>query len=172
MSGSLSTTKNISSQTLLQLAGLSIPLMLAKLSQSRLMILPNLILHRSLIKETNMNISFTATEASFEVEEYALILAVEGSNNTLVFQRDSENSFEDWGLYLEFGEQHNGGYECVSSCYLNRKSLQVNLSNQLGELEGITSFEIVLEIDDNSYNILLEGLPRVFRDMSDSLHIS
>jgi hypothetical protein len=118
-----------------------------------------------------MNISFTATEASFEVEEYALIIAVRDRNNILVFQRDSENSLEDWGLYVEFGEQYNGGYECVSSCHLNRKFLQVNLSNQLGCLEGVAGFDIFLEIDDDSYNSLLEGLPRILRDMPNSLHI-
>ncbi len=119
-----------------------------------------------------MHISFTAIEASFESDEYALILGVEGTEQSLVFQRDSEQNFEDFGLYLEFGGQHNGDYGCVTSCFLSRKSLRVNLSRQLGMLDDISGFDIKLEINDISYKQLLEGLPRIFRGMTNSLQVN
>jgi hypothetical protein len=118
-----------------------------------------------------MHISFTAIEASFEFDEYTIIANVEGTDNILVFQRDSEQNFEDSGLYIQFGDQHNGEYECVEFCCLSRKILQVSLSRQLGSLEGVTGFDIKLEINDESYNHLLEGLPRIFREMPNYLKI-
>ncbi len=119
-----------------------------------------------------MHISFIAIEASFETDEYALIVSLEGTENSLVFQRDSDENFEDAGLYLEFGGQHNGGYGCVESCFLNRKIIQVNLSRQLGVLEDVNGFDIKLDIDDTSYDQLLDGLPRIFREMANSLQIN
>jgi hypothetical protein len=119
-----------------------------------------------------MNISFTAVNTDFECDEYALIVSVEGIDNSLSFQRDSEQeSDDDSGLYIQFGEQQNGDYECVKRCCVSRKSIDVVLSRQLGNLENVNGFHVNLDIDDKSYEELLEGLSRVFRDMPGYLQI-
>ncbi len=122
--------------------------------------------------DSNMNISFTAVNADFEYDEYALIVSLEGMESSLSFQRDSEQNFEDAGLYIQFGEQQNGDYECVRYCHLSRTNIEVVLSRQLGNLGNVNGFHINLDIADESYEKLLEGLLRVFRDMSGYLKIT
>jgi hypothetical protein len=120
-----------------------------------------------------MNISFTAVNTDFEYDEYALIVSIEGIENSLSFQRASEQeSDDDSGLYIQFGEQQNGDYECVTRCCVSRKNIEVVLSRQLGNLENVDGFHVNLDIDDESYDRLIEGLSRVFRDMPSCLQIN
>src|SRR5262249_50709682 len=105
-----------------------------------------------------MRISFKATEAGFDANEDAEICGVSDSGHYLTFQRDAEGSVEDWGVHLEYDDQSNGGYNCVSSCRLSRSELRVSLSRQLGGLEGVEGFDVVLGLDDQSYEMLRNGL--------------
>jgi hypothetical protein len=43
--------------------------------------------------------------------------------------------------------------------------LSVDLSRQLGTLIGVDGFDIVMAIDDLSYEQVRTGLPRIFRDV-------
>jgi hypothetical protein len=63
---------------------------------------------------------FAASEAGFEADEYALVCGVYGESQYLTFQRDAEDSDDDWGVQLQYGDQSNGSYDCVRDCHLAR----------------------------------------------------
>ena len=118
-----------------------------------------------------MRIAFEATEASFDANEYALVCGAYGGEYYLVFQRDAEESEEDWGVHLEYADQINGDYGCVQACRLNRAVLSVDLARQLGRLTGVVGFDVALCIDDESYSTLRAGLQQVFRNMPGVLQV-
>src|SRR3954454_17357956 len=104
-----------------------------------------------------MRISFKLTQAGFDTNEDALICGVSDSEHYLTFSRDAEGSNKDWGVHLEYDDQVIGDYNCVESCRLSRSELRVSLSGQLGRLAGIEGFDIVLALDDQSYEMLRTG---------------
>src|SRR5437868_5905468 len=118
-----------------------------------------------------MRIGFKATHAGLDTNEDALICGVSDSEHYLTFSRDAEDSEEDWGVHLEYDDQSSGDYNCVESCRLSRSELRVSLSRQLGRLAGIEGFDIVLGLDDPSYEMLRAGLGRVFRDIPEALEL-
>ena len=118
-----------------------------------------------------MRPAFTATETNFNDDEYALVCGVTGEGEYLVVQRDSENSHEDWGIHLEYGDQSNGGYDWIAGCHLTRTCLTVDLSTQFGRLAGVTGFDVTLSIDDPSFDVLRKGLKRVFRGRENVLRL-
>jgi hypothetical protein len=115
---------------------------------------------------------FQATEGGFVDDEFSLVCGLSGNDfagdeHYLNLSRvaETEDAEEDWGVHVEFDDQGNGAYNCVGGCRLNRSRLSVELSAQLGDLVGITRFEVSLAIDDATYQELLAGLPRVFREL-------
>jgi hypothetical protein len=118
-----------------------------------------------------MRIAFEATEAGFDADEYALVCGVSSGTQSLTFQRDAEGSGEDWGVYLEYRDQSNGGYNCVRRCRLTREVLSVELSRQLGTLANVAGFGVTLGVDEESFRALRAGLLRVFRAMPGVLHL-
>jgi len=89
-----------------------------------------------------MRIAFEATEAGFDPDQYVLVCGVSGDDSAgtphyLTFSRDAEQNFEDWGVHVEYDDQSNGDYGCVSGCRLSREALHVVLSRQLGNLAGV-----------------------------------
>lgn len=118
-----------------------------------------------------MRLSFVATEASFEADEYALICGVAGEEQYLTFQRAPEGSADDWGVHLEYGGQANGEYGCVAGCRLARRSIAVDLGRQLGRLSGVTGFDVALDIDPDSFEALRSGIQQVFREHAGILRI-
>ncbi len=84
------------------------------------------------------------------------------------FQRGLENPGQkraDWekdGLHFEFDDQIHGNYGVVRQCRLNRSMLSVDLSERLEELDNVDGFDVVLAIDDETYEQLKAGLPQIF----------
>ena len=120
-----------------------------------------------------MRIAFRATEGGFVADEYALFCGLtgidaDGAEHYLNFQRSPEGTAadEDWGVYIEYDDQINGDYGHVRKCRLSRDLLSVDLSQQLGTLVGVDGFDIVMAVDDMSYEQVRTGLPRIFRDDS------
>jgi hypothetical protein len=120
-----------------------------------------------------MRIAFRATEGGFQVDGYALVCGVigidaDGAEHYLKFQRPPEGTAadEDWGVYIEYDDQINGEFGRIRECRLSRDLLSVDLSRQLGTLVGVDGFDIVMAIDDVSYEQVRTGLPRIFRDDS------
>ncbi len=85
-----------------------------------------------------MRVTFTADDAGFDKDGYALVCGVAGEGHYLTFQREAEDSDEDWGIHLEFDDPSNGNYVCVAACRLSSESLSVDLARPLSrKLDGI-----------------------------------
>jgi len=65
-----------------------------------------------------VRLSFVATDGGFDTDEYVTSCGVVGEGHYLTFQR-SEESLEDWGLYLEYDDQSYGAYESSHYTQLN-----------------------------------------------------
>jgi hypothetical protein len=113
-----------------------------------------------------MRVAFTADEGGFEADEYALVCQVSGGDQWLTFQRDAEDSDEDWGVHLEYADQANGDYRCVAACRLKPESLSVDLSRQLGELVEVSGFDVALRLSPEEWVAVRDGLRQVFRGQS------
>lgn len=116
-----------------------------------------------------MRITFTADEGGFESDQYALVCGVAGGGQWLTFSRDADDSAEDWGIHLEYSGQANGGYGCVAACRVGPESLSVDLARQLGQLAGVTGFDLALRLSPEQVAAVRAGLRRVFRGHSDLL---
>jgi hypothetical protein len=118
---------------------------------------------------------FRATETSCYSDEDLLSCGITGTDSSgneqsLGFERSSETSAieepdEDWGVHACFNDQAFGEYNALSRVQLSRELLVVDLSKQLGQLEGVEGFDIVLAIDDASFDELRQLLTRIFRGM-------
>jgi Immunity protein 10 len=113
-----------------------------------------------------MRVAFKADEGGFEADKYALVCGVAGDGKYLTFQRDAEDSDEDWGVHLEFLDQSNGDYRCIASCRLTPEWLSVDLNQQLGRLAGVTGFDVALHLSKKNWAAVRDGLRRVFRGQS------
>jgi hypothetical protein len=116
-----------------------------------------------------MRVTFTADDGSFEADEYALVCGVAGEGQWLMFQRDAEDSPDDWGIHLEYTGQANSDYGCVAACRLSPDLFSVDLARQLGELKGVTGFDVPLRLDRDQWEAVRVGLTRVFRGHTDML---
>ena len=129
-----------------------------------------------------MRVSFRATDAGFDADEYSIVCGVDGPDaagieHALSFDRLSEEAAaedpaEDWGVHTQFDDQSNGGYGCVGQCRLSRRSLSVDLAKQLGQLVGVEGFDVELAIADELFAEVRSGLARIFRAMPGVLVIA
>jgi hypothetical protein len=107
---------------------------------------------------------FSADEGGFDADEYAVVCWVAGDGHYLTFQRDAEGSAGGWGIYLEYDDQANGGYECVAACRLGPRSLSVDLAQPLNDrLAEITGFDVALRLAPGQWEAVRDGLRQVFR---------
>jgi hypothetical protein len=111
-----------------------------------------------------MRIAFIADEGSFDTDEYAMVCSVAGGEHYLMFQREVEEAGEDWGVYLEYDDQSNGGYECVAACRIDADLLSVDLAKQLGRrLVSVTGFDVTLRLSPEQAETVRAGIRRLFR---------
>ncbi len=116
-----------------------------------------------------MRVAFTADEGGFDADEYSLVCGVAGDGHYLTFQRDAEESDDDWGIHLEHDDQSDGDYGCVAACRVGAASLSVDLARQLGGLAGVTGFDVALRLGPEQVADVWVGLRRVFRGHLDML---
>jgi hypothetical protein len=112
-----------------------------------------------------MRVSFTASKATYEEVEGALIVGVAAGDATqeyLLFQRSSSEAFDSEEIYIEYKDQSFSGFNVIDSYRLTRDRLEVDLSETLGSLD-ITGIDVELELDDASYEQLSKGLSQVYR---------
>jgi len=129
-----------------------------------------------------MRVSFRATDAGFDADEYSIVCGVDGHDavgieHVLSFDRLSEEAAlvdpaDDGGVHTQFDDQSNGGYGCVAKCKLSRRLLTVDLAKRLGELVGVDGFDVELAITDELFADVRSGLARIFRAMPGVLVIS
>jgi hypothetical protein len=110
-----------------------------------------------------MRVAFSATEGAFDADEYALVCGVAGEGHHLTFQRDAEESDDDWGIHLEFDDQSDGDYGCVAACRIGPGLLSVDLARQLGRLAGVAGFDVALRLGPRQLAAVRAGLWGVFR---------
>jgi hypothetical protein len=110
-----------------------------------------------------MRLSFDATQVALSVTDDAVVCGVTNGSQYLIFQRATERCTEEWGVHLEYSDQLNSGYRCVASCRLGWRMLSIDLSAQLGSLEGVDGFDVPLSVDTESFERLASGLHQVFR---------
>jgi hypothetical protein len=118
-----------------------------------------------------MRVAFVADDGGFEADEDALICGVSCCDHWLTFQCAPEGVEDDWGVHLEYSGQANGGNGCIAACRLSAESLAVDLGKQLGQLTGVTGFDISLRLSPEAVAALREGLRRVFRGQPKLLSI-
>ena len=120
-----------------------------------------------------MNIEFEAQEAGIDIDEYSITAGVSNKDNALLLSRETEEQYkkEDWGPYLEFNDQINGEYGCIEKCTLNNTFLELSLSKQLDNLQGVTGFKVTLNLNPESFNELVESLNKIFRGHESVLEI-
>ncbi len=119
-----------------------------------------------------MRIAFRAAEASFEIDGDVMSMGVaaadeddEGAYIRVQRAIDRGEPLADWeedGLHFEYKDQLYGAYGVLGTCRLGRASLAFDLANPIDDLEGVRGFDVELAIDDDVYQNLRDGLPRLF----------
>jgi len=122
-----------------------------------------------------MRIEFTADTATFDEigEAFVSGLAIgEGVETYLMFLSSGGEGDDDCGVYLEYNDKVNAGYDLISACRLCRGRVEVDLSGTLGDLEDVDGFDVTLQVDDPTFQSFADGLVKVFRGDASSLLIS
>ena len=128
-----------------------------------------------------MRLVFRATEGGFDAAEtmYCLVCGVSGldasdKKHYVILQRgvESEDPSEDWGVHFEFDDQSSGAYNCVRCCRMSREALEVELMRPIDRRKQINGVSVDLSgLDEESYDAIRVGLPRIFRGTAGVLEI-
>src|SRR5262245_55632810 len=112
-----------------------------------------------------MYVTFTADETGTDEEDGVVYTGVRAGDEYLIFSRglDDEEE-EDWGVYLEYRDQINGGYDCIKACTLGRDRLDVDLSKLIDRRKEIEGFHVALGLSGEQWESLAAALKKVFRD--------
>jgi hypothetical protein len=116
-----------------------------------------------------MRIAFRAHQAAVAEENGAVSCGFSGNDSTgrehyLTLQASSvDHDTDDWGIYLELDDQINSGYNRVEKCRLRREQLSVDVRQPLGKLTDVDGFDIILALEQESYDDIQRGLLQVFR---------
>lgn len=86
------------------------------------------------------------------------------------FQRSLEPGNTD-GIYTEYNGQENGGFNMIKHCQFSHNKMTIQLSQQLGSLQGIDGFDMSLNLEDDVLDELKNFLFRVFQGYEDILDV-
>ena len=113
-----------------------------------------------------MYVTFTADETGTAEMDGVVTTGVRAGDEYLLFMRglDDLDTEEDWGVYLEYRDQINCGYDCIKACVLGRDRLDVELSKPIDRRKEIEGFHVELALSDEQRESLAAGLRQVFRD--------
>lgn len=84
----------------------------------------------------------------------------------LSFSRPIEPGFEDSAYYFEINDQSYGSYMGLESVRLSRTSIEVKVEPGIVETFGEADFaevSVEFEIDDETYQAVLETMRRIFK---------
>jgi len=88
-------------------------------------------------------VAFQATESAFEVTDYALICGVSDERDAYVtLQRAPEGIADDEGVYIEYNDQINSGYDQIRRCSLERRQFSIDLVRPFRNLPEIDGFDV------------------------------
>jgi hypothetical protein len=92
-------------------------------------------------------VTFTADETGTAEMHGVVTTGVRAGDEYLVFSRGlDDEEMEDWGVYLEYRDQINGGYDCIKACVLGRERLEVELSKPIDRHKDIEGFHVKLAL--------------------------
>jgi hypothetical protein len=112
-----------------------------------------------------MYVTFTADETGTDEEDRVVYTGVRAGDEYLIFSRGlDDEEMEDWGVYLEYRDQINGGYDCIKACTLGRDRLDVDLSKPIDRRKEIDGFHVALALSGEQWESLAAALKKVFRD--------
>ena len=108
---------------------------------------------------------FTADYAGGDEDEYCLVAVtgIDGTETYVSFQRHGEYGHEeDWGIYFEFNDQINGGYNNIASCRIDRSALHVILTEPIDHAKRFVDVVVALQINDDEFDAFVSMLRRIF----------
>ncbi|MBO0764104.1 MAG: hypothetical protein J2P50_05895 [Hyphomicrobiaceae bacterium] len=70
---------------------------------------------------------------------------------------------EDWGVYPEYRDQINGGYDCIKPGIPCRNHLDVELTKPIDRRKEIDGFHVALALSGEQWESLAAGLRKVLR---------
>lgn len=108
--------------------------------------------------------TFTATSISVEDDGLMTLAVFNEQDDYLFFQCPIEQKDWDTGVYVEFNDQHHGGYDVVSSIDLNLSQLSVALKSPLLGLPDVDGFEIALDCEADAVRAFAHQLVAGFKD--------
>jgi len=115
--------------------------------------------------------TLTATTATYDLVDGAHVtgLAIaDGTEGYLIFQRSEESDPDDWGIYFEFSDQSNSGYNQIRKCRINRQMVEVDLAETVA---GVSYIKVNLAVDDKPFIKFAAGMREVFRGQQEKLEI-
>lgn len=120
---------------------------------------------------------FSAHEARTDARDGALSCGFSGPDaagrtQDLVLQSATDPDVDDgWGVYLEFDDQINSGYDLVRSCRLRRDRIAIDLRKPL-ERPHVDGFDVTLKLSDEAYDDVRAGLERIFEQSAGILIVA
>jgi hypothetical protein len=128
-----------------------------------------------------MVISFSVDEASTEQNPDYILAGVSSREQSaaarepyryVLFARSLPiGSDEDWGIYVEFDDQSNAGYDCISRCQLTRDRLVVKLASPTVRQIRINTLDVSMRISDAHFADFVRGLEAIFVGQENRLRI-
>lgn len=115
-----------------------------------------------------------ATEVSTEEADGAVHAALrcQEPHQYLMFERSGTiGDSEDWGIYFEYKDQINSGYNKIKRCTLRRDRLDVQLIGPIDRRKQYDAFEVELRIGRPEWESFALGLRRIFTGHEDILDI-
>ena len=106
---------------------------------------------RGRMKANQSVVTFAANAVGTE-EEAEWISA--GVHNTfephyLLFERVVPiEGAEDWGIYIEYDDQANSGYDAIDACAVTRQFIQVTLTKAVDVEKRFRQIHVALQLDD------------------------
>ena len=120
-----------------------------------------------------MILKFRAKEASSINDFDTVTTGVYGTVEYVCFQRHEVHGHEDEeGVYIEFNDQLHAGEDVVEKVILTKDTLSISLSAPLFQLAHATGFEVALDISDEEFSVLRQGLEFIFWDSLERLEIN
>ena len=117
-----------------------------------------------------MTETFTADAIGAEIFEGALIAGI-GSNDSgryVMFQGTADDPDDPDGIWFEFDDQVNGGYNSVDSVHISGDLLTIELKTPVS---GVQRFSITLAASQEEHADLRSQLARIYQGYPGVLRI-
>jgi len=96
----------------------------------------------------------------------------DGTANYMMFQRSPVGDPNDLGIYFEYDDQNNSGYNVIAACRVSQKRIEIDFSKPFPTVNGILGIDADYQVDSVTFQCFIEGLKQVFRNEEVKLSIS